>query len=96
MVKTQVQIPDHLYREAKRIAGEYEMSLAEVVRRGLEALVPAYPPRKALGNWQPPRPRRLGWKGLASEQLKDAAQMTRLEEDLGRSAPGTGLKRRVS
>jgi hypothetical protein len=45
MVKTQVQIPDHLHREAKRIARQYEMSFAEVVRRGLERLVPSYPPR---------------------------------------------------
>ncbi|MEO8195471.1 MAG: antitoxin [Thermoanaerobaculia bacterium] len=45
MVKTQVQIPDHLFREAKRIAAEYEMSFADVVRRGLERVVPAFPPR---------------------------------------------------
>ena len=32
MIKTQVQIPDHLFREAKRIAAEYEMSFADVVR----------------------------------------------------------------
>ena len=34
MVKTQVQIPDALFREAKRLAAENEMSFAEVVRRG--------------------------------------------------------------
>ena len=45
MVKTQIQIPDHLFREAKRIAVEYEMSFADVVRRGLERVVPAFPPR---------------------------------------------------
>ena len=45
MVKTQVQMPDALYREAKRIAEQYEMSLAEVVRRGLERVIPAYPDR---------------------------------------------------
>lgn len=28
-------MPDYLYREAKRIAEQYEMSMAEVVRRGL-------------------------------------------------------------
>jgi hypothetical protein len=73
VIKTQVQIPDHLYREAKRIAAEYEMSFAEVVRRGLQRLAPSYPPRKPLGDWQPPKPRRLGWKGLTPEQLKNAA-----------------------
>lgn len=36
MVKTQVQIPDELYRKAKQIAKEREWSLAEVMRRGLE------------------------------------------------------------
>lgn len=46
MVKTQIQIPDHLHREAKRIAEQYEMSFAEVVRRGIERLVPSYPPRR--------------------------------------------------
>jgi hypothetical protein len=55
MIKTQIQIPDHLYREAKRIAAEYEMSFAEVVRRGLEKSLPAYPPR-TTAEWQPPNP----------------------------------------
>ena len=54
MIKTQVQIPDHLYREAKRIAREYELSFAEVVRRGLERMVPAFPGRKAGHEWSLP------------------------------------------
>lgn len=56
MVKTQVQIPDHLYQEAKRVAREYEMSFAEVVRRGLERVVLLYPRRKAPpeGEWELP------------------------------------------
>ena len=45
MIKTQVQIPDHLFAEAKRIAAEYEMSFADVVRRGLEGAILAFPPR---------------------------------------------------
>jgi hypothetical protein len=54
MIKTQVQIPDHLYREAKRIADEYELSFAEVVRRGLERLIPAFPRRDEAGAWSLP------------------------------------------
>ena len=55
MVKTQIQVPDHLYREAKRIAEEYEMSFAEVVRRGLERIVRSYPRRAAPGTeWELP------------------------------------------
>jgi hypothetical protein len=55
MIKTQVQIPDYLYHEAKRVAAEYEMSFAEVVRRGLEKSLAYYPPRTPA-TWQPPTP----------------------------------------
>ena len=82
MIKTQVQIPDHLFREAKRIASEYEMSFAEVVRRGIERLSAAYPPRSTDAAWKIPKPRRLGWKGLTNAQLKEQAQMTSFEENL--------------
>lgn len=55
VIKTQVQIPDHLVRETRRIAEQYEMSFAEVVRRGLERLIPTYPPRTGgAGPWQLP------------------------------------------
>lgn len=85
MVKTQVQIPDHLYNEAKRISREYEMSFAEVVRRGLEKVAPSYPPRRqTTTKWTPPRPRPLGWKGLTLDQLKEAAQESALEETLAK------------
>jgi hypothetical protein len=36
MVKTQIQVPDELYKKAKEIAKAKEWSLAEVFRRGLE------------------------------------------------------------
>jgi hypothetical protein len=83
MIKTQVQIPDHLYQEAKRIASEYEMSFAEVVRRGLEKMAPAYPPRKkTTKRWKVPTPRPLGFRGLSDAQLKDAARESAFEEEL--------------
>jgi hypothetical protein len=43
MIRTQVQIPDELYRKAKRFSREREISLAEVVRRGLELFLDRYP-----------------------------------------------------
>ena len=49
MIKTQVQIPDELYRKAKQIAKEREWSLAEVMRRGLEYMTRACPPEADLG-----------------------------------------------
>ncbi|MCI0533805.1 MAG: hypothetical protein L0Z50_01115 [Verrucomicrobiales bacterium] len=74
MIKTQVQIPDELYREAKRVAADYEMSFAEVIRRSLERTLPAYPPKHAA--WKAPEPLNLGmrcqieddeWRLLANE-----------------------------
>ncbi len=75
MVKTQIQLPDHLYRELKRVAADYEMSLAEVVRRSLERTLPTFPPRNTA-EWTPPTPRHLGircqidddeWRLLAND-----------------------------
>ena len=56
MVKTQVQIPDALFREAKRLAAENEMSFAEVVRRGLEEIIKHHPPgRTRAESWSLPQ-----------------------------------------
>lgn len=76
MIRTQVQLPDELYRDAKRLAREHEVTLAEVVRRGLEHMVRIYPKRNvAPDTWQPPTPHQLGpfrvptdaWRELANE-----------------------------
>lgn len=83
MIKTQVQIPDHLYHEAKRIAREREMSFAEVVRRGIESILTVYPPNeRPAGKWSLPKPRNLGWKGLTHEQLRDLATETTTESKI--------------
>lgn len=55
MIKTQVQLPDALYREAKRVAEERELSLAEVLRRGVEYVVRTYPPLGGRRSWSLPR-----------------------------------------
>lgn len=75
MVKTQIQLPDELYREAKRVAADYELSLAELVRRSLEKTLPTYP-RRTQSTWRPPEPVDLGlrcpidddeWRLLAND-----------------------------
>lgn len=74
MIRTQIQLPDELYREAKRIAAEQEISLAEVLRRGLEHMQRIYPPRPNDGPWKPPEPAAMGrflapearWRELAN------------------------------
>ena len=77
MTKTQIQLPDQLYREAKRVARERELSLAEVIRRGVEYITNAYPPLEGTQceAWKPPAAKHLGpflapvedWRELAAE-----------------------------
>jgi hypothetical protein len=74
MIRTQIQLPDPLYREVQRVAKAQDWSLAEVIRRGAEAVVRAYPVIKSQPGrpWQFPAP-------IASELLvEDAAAMREL------------------
>jgi len=61
MIKTQIQLPDSLYRQLKHLASEREWSLAETVRRASELFLSTQAPH---GNrsacWQPPAPRHCG------------------------------------
>ena len=59
MVRTQIQLPDALYEEAKRVAREREMSLAEV-RRGVEYITQVYAPVTGGEPWSPPAASDLG------------------------------------
>jgi hypothetical protein len=61
MVRTQIQLPDDIYRKAKGIAARHEISLAEVVRRGLEHMIRAYPASSGDdAPWKAPSPLHLG------------------------------------
>ena len=44
MTRTQIQLPDELYRRAKALAADREISLAELVRNGLEYMLAALTP----------------------------------------------------
>jgi len=63
MIRTQIQLPDELHREVKRIADRNEWSVTEVIRRGAETMVRLYPPTKAPGrprkHLPPPLPAKL-------------------------------------
>lgn len=75
MTRTQIQLPDDLYRRAKEFAESREMSLAEVVRRGLEQFFAAYPPpEETEREWKMPSSSRLGCRPLSPAQLRDAAR----------------------
>ncbi len=77
MMRTQIQLPDGLYREAKRVAREREISFAEVVRRGIEYVTRIYPPLDDRETeWSLPAARSLGsflapvdsWRELANDR----------------------------
>jgi hypothetical protein len=38
MIRTQIQLPDNLYREVQRVARDQEWSIAEVISRGRNPL----------------------------------------------------------
>jgi len=79
MVKTQVQLPDALYKEAKRIAREREISLAEVIRRGIEYMAQVYPKLQSSQAWVPPKPRHLGSILSSPDKWRETANMPESE-----------------
>ncbi|MCE7938913.1 hypothetical protein DCC79_14155 [bacterium] len=82
MVRTQVQLPDDVYDRAKRLAEAREISLADLMRRGLEHILSVDAPPETPTAWNLPAPRHLGWTGLSADALKDEAQITTSEVEL--------------
>ena len=54
MIKTQIQLPNQLYHQAKAIAEQREWSLAEVIRRGIEHMAAVYPLTETAAEWKMP------------------------------------------
>jgi len=76
MIKTEISLPDRLYREAKRVAEEREMSLAEVLRRGVEYITRVYPPLSETEGraWALPKAVHTQLRrGVTLESLRDLA-----------------------
>ncbi len=60
MQRTQIQLPDHLFEASRALASRKEISLAELVRRGLEYLIATSPEGSATcGDWELPAPHDL-------------------------------------
>ncbi len=86
MTRTQIQLPDDLHARAKKLCEAREISLAELARRGIEYLLSVYAPEPGTNpEWQPPKPRRLGWTGLTDSEIKAEAQLTTTEPAPARS-----------
>ena len=75
MVRTQIQLPDQVYARARRVAKAKEISLAELARRGIEAILDQYPAPELIGaEWTPPRVRSGGVK-VPLDRLKDFGEV---------------------
>ena len=56
MTRTQIQLPDELHQRAKAFAAERELSLAEIIRRGLELFLSHFPSTSPPGKgWKMPQ-----------------------------------------
>lgn len=74
MVKTQIQIPDHLFKEAKQLAKESGMSFAHMVKLGLEMVLKARPlGRKSAKGWQVPKGKAMGLPLIPEHSWTEAA-----------------------
>jgi len=75
MVKTQIQLPEELYRQVKEFAARREWSLAETFRRGVEELMQVFPAEpEDPESWTLPEPRVLGCFDLDDDELKRLAR----------------------
>ena len=81
MTRTQIQLPDDVFSKAKALCEAREISFAELARRGIEYILSVYSQKPGDNDeWQPPKPRRLGWKGLTDAEIKEQAQLTTNEQ----------------
>jgi hypothetical protein len=75
MVRTQIQLPDQVYARARLVAKAKEISLAELARRGIEAILDQYPSAELIGaEWTPPQVRSGGVK-VPLARLKDYGEV---------------------
>lgn len=73
MIRTQIQLPDQLYKEVQRVARDQEWSIAEVIRRGAESVIRSYPSlkQKPSDGWRLPPPIRSKMLVHDPEALRD-------------------------
>lgn len=83
MVRTQIQLPDELYRDLKALARKKEWTMAETVRRSLEKFLEDQPveAKSAAKTWTLPKPMSLGQFLRPVEEWRELANERALNED---------------
>jgi hypothetical protein len=80
MVRTQIQLPVDVFAKATKLCEAREISFHELDRRGIEAMLSVHAQEPGnVDQWQPPKPRNLGWIGLSHAGVKEQAQLTTAE-----------------
>jgi hypothetical protein len=76
MIRTQIQLPDALYRDLKRLAAAKEWTLAETLRRASEHWLEIHSPdRIPVSTWKPPGPLSLGAFRSGPESWRELANL---------------------
>ena len=74
MIKTQIQLPDDLYKKVKKLSEERELSMAELCRRGLEYMLRVYPVHTSKkSTWKLPTAKSLGKPKIHYSNWREAA-----------------------
>ena len=96
MNRTQVQLPDELYTAARKLAARKEISLAELIRRGLEYMLSVSPDLEREPEWKPPKPVRMGTSvdPFADPEWRMKIHMERLQVAEERAKYGGGSDKR--
>jgi len=71
MKRTQLQIPEPLYAEVKRVAKARDWSVSEVFRRAVEQYVSECPAEEHGKAWVLPEPRHMGIEKIPSDRWKE-------------------------
>ena len=75
MVKTQIQLPEELYKQLKLLSEQREWSMAEALRRGAEYVVRVYLVEGDKASWEPPESLDLGQIKVSAGDLRDLANI---------------------
>ena len=81
MVRTQIQLPDEMYRRLKAYADERETTFVEAVRRSIDYMLSVHPnPAPARTKWKIPKVRSMGRVLLPESEWRAAANERPLED----------------
>ena len=90
MKRTQIQLPDTLFAMARQVAERKEISLAELVRRGLEYMVAITPGTDAASEWSLPAAHALDSRDVFTEpNWREQLHTERLKVAEGREPYGS-------